>query len=69
MLILIITTPINFRVCSHNSDKHVHKIHNFNNQFNKVTGETQMLRSTNSEAKDTINHLNSNSPSSSFDSA
>ena len=51
---------------SHNLNKDVCKSHNNADQVNEVTGQTQMLKGTESETEDSINYLNSNSPNSSF---
>ena len=45
--------PHKFQSNSHSLDKHVHKIHNYNDQVNEVTGQTQMLKSTKLETEDT----------------
>ena len=53
----------------HNSDKHVHKGHNYNNKVNEVISQTQMLKGTKSEIEDTKDHHDSNNPNNNFDSS
>ena len=69
MLIMIITTPINFRV-PHITQRNISdKTHNYNDQVNEVTGQTQMVKGTKSETEDTKDHHDSDSPISNFDSS
>ena len=51
MLIMIITTPINFRVV-HIVWKNMFKTHNNKDLINEVAGQTQMLKVTKSETED-----------------
>ena len=44
-------------------------MHNYNDQVNEVTGQTQKLKGTKSEIEDTKDHHNSNNPNSNFDSS
>ena len=61
--------PCKVLSCSHNLDKHVCKTYNYNNQVNKVNGQTQMLKGTKSETVDPEDHQDSDSPNNNFDSS
>ena len=50
-------------------DKHVCKTHNYNEEINEVTGQTQTLKNTKSETEETKDHHDSDSHNSSFDSS